>query len=94
MTDAWSGVDGTSTAIVRLTGDDRHERLCVLNYSRNGSQQGVRVRLLGRLQPASFVGGGGTAANAALLDVEHPTNTTEFTLPTFSTIAIVDLSRP
>ena len=45
---------GTSTAIAHLTGDGKHARLFVLSYSRNRSQPGLRVRVLGRYSPLKF----------------------------------------
>jgi hypothetical protein len=48
------------------------------------------VRLTGRYQPAGLAAYG-AAPDAALGDVRHPGRTTEFSLPAFSTIAVVDL---
>jgi hypothetical protein len=84
-------VYGTTTAIARLTGDGRHLRLFLLSYSRNRLQQDVRVRLLGRFRPVTSAAYSGTAAEPGLADVENPGTSTEFTLPMFNTIAIVDL---
>jgi hypothetical protein len=86
---------GTSTVIAHLTGDGKRARLFLLSYgSRNrrqdGSQQGVRVRVLGRYQPVKFAAFG-AAQDAMVMDVEHPGNTTEFSVPTFTTSAIIDL---
>ncbi len=82
---------GTSTAIARLTGDGGHLRLFLLSYSRNRIQQDVRVRLLGRFRPVTSAAYSATTPEVKLRDVEHPGKSTEFTLPTFNTIAIVDL---
>jgi len=85
-------VYGTNTAIARLTGDGRRMRFVLLSYSRNRLQQDVRIRLLGRYEPSAFAAFG-AAADARLADVEHLGSVTEFTLPGFSTIAIVDLTK-
>lgn len=81
---------GTTTVIAHLTGDEKRVRLVLLSYSRNRAQPGVRVRLLGRYRPAKFAAYG-TAPDATLADIEHPENATEFSIPDFNTIAIVDL---
>jgi hypothetical protein len=83
---------GTNTAIAHLTGDARRARLFLLSYSRNRMQQGIRVRVAGRYKPAKF-SAYGAAANAQLVDVDNPGNATEFSIPQFSTIAIVDLDK-
>jgi hypothetical protein len=84
---------GTSTVIAHLTGDDTRTRLHLLSYSRNRHQASVRVRVLGRYQPAS-VAAFGASAGAVLADVRQLENAaTEFSVPPFSTIAIVDLDR-
>jgi hypothetical protein len=82
---------GSTTAIAHLTGTGDRVRLFLLSYSRNGTQPGLRVRLLGRYQPTG-VALYGAAADAPLVDLRHPGRATEFSLPTFSTIAIVDLA--
>lgn len=82
---------GTNSAIARLTGDGRHLRLVLLSYSRNRVQQDVRVRLLGRFRPSASAIYAGGALEPKLTDVEYPDGSTEFTLPMFNTIAIVDL---
>jgi hypothetical protein len=87
---------GTSTTIARLTADGKRARLYLLSYSRargqqSGNQQpGVRIRLLGRYRPLQFAAYG-AAGDAKLADVENPGNATEFTIPAFNTIAIIDL---
>lgn len=81
---------GSTTAIVHLTGNGTRARLYVLSYSRNRSQTGLRIRMLGRHRPAGFAAYG-AAPGAKLTDVQNPGKTTEFSLPAFSTIAIVDL---
>jgi hypothetical protein len=93
-------VYGTNTAIVHLTGTRERARLFVLAYGGNRrrpardqqrDQQNVRLRVLGRYTPASFAAFG-AAADAALIDVENPGNTTEFSLPPFSTFALINLN--
>jgi hypothetical protein len=99
-------VYGTSTVVARLTGDGKQARLYLLSYGgrrqggggrgtaeqRGGPQpvQGIRVRVLGRYQPTRFAGYD-AGPDAKLTDVENPENTTEFSMPSFTTIAIVDL---
>jgi hypothetical protein len=84
---------GTSTAIVRLTGDGTRARLHLVSYSRNRNQPSIRVRVLGRYRPAA-VAAFGAPPDAAVTDLRHPDDAaTEFSLPPFSTIAIVDLER-
>ena len=55
-------------------------------------QQGIRVRVLGRYKPLS-VAAYGAPAETTLADVDHPGDATEFTMPPFRTLAIVDLER-
>ena len=81
---------GTNTTIARLTGDAKRARVVLLSYSRNRVQQGVRVRVLGRYRPVKFAAFG-TVPAAQLADTDNPGNATEFSVPQFSTIAIVDL---
>jgi hypothetical protein len=82
---------GTSTVIAHLTGDARRARLYLLSYSRNRNQGEIRVRVRGRYQPESLAAYG-APPDANLLDVRNPGNTTEFSIPAFNTIAIVDLT--
>ncbi len=90
---------GTSTVIAHLTGDGKRARLYLLSYTRSRGQQGgnqqignqpagIRVRVLGRYRPSVAAYG---APDAKLIDVENPGNATEFTLPAFNTLAIIDL---
>ena len=89
---------GSSTVIAHLTGDGKRARLYLLSYSRGGGRgqgggggnQSIRVRVLGRYQPVKFAGYG-SAAGAALADIENPGNTTEFSIPVFNTLAIIEL---
>jgi hypothetical protein len=66
-------------------------RVVVLSFARNrGTQRDVRLRLLGRHRPVS-VAAYGTLPGASLADVANPDGGTEFTLPPFNTIAVIDL---
>ena len=56
----------------------------------NAGAQAIRVRLLGRYQPAKFAAYGGNP-EAKVSDVRHPGTTTEFWVPDFNTCAIIDL---
>lgn len=90
-------VYGTSSVVAHLTGDSRRARLYLLSYSGSSRMQGrnlqpVRVRLLGRYEPTHVAVDNGPA-DAQLSDVDHPGNATEFSLPPFATLAIVDLAR-
>jgi hypothetical protein len=89
-------VYGTSTVIVHLTGDGERARFFALAYGgsrRQGREQrNVRIRVLGRYTPSSF-GAFGGAPDAKLIDVENPGPATEFSLPAFTTFALVDLKR-
>jgi hypothetical protein len=81
---------GTNTTIAHLTGDDKRARLVLLSYSRNRTQPGVRVRVLGRYKPPKLAAYG-TAEGALLTDIDDSGNAMEFSVPQFSTIAIIDL---
>jgi hypothetical protein len=81
---------GTNTVIARLTGDTQHVRLVLLSYSRNRQQQDVRIRLLGNYEPTALAAYA-APADARLEDVQHVDGATEFSVPFFNTIAIVDL---
>ncbi len=81
---------GANTTIAHLTGDGKHARLVLLSYSRNRTQPGVRVRVLGRYQSPKLAAYG-TVEGAALTDLDNSGNAIEFSIPQFSTIAIVDL---
>lgn len=83
---------GTNTTIARLTGDGRRTRLALLSYGRNRIQQDVRVRLLGNCQPRTLAAYG-APPETRLQDIQHVDGATEFSIPMFSTIAIVDLDR-
>jgi 6-phosphogluconolactonase len=85
---------GTSTVLARLTGSGGRARLSLLSFARNrqqtGGPQAMRVRLVGRYRPTRFAAYG-AAEGAELGDLRHPGNTTEFWVPDFSTLAVVDL---
>ena len=87
---------GTSGMIARLTGEGKHARLYLLSYGRGrgqgrgGQQSTIRIRVLGRYQPAHFLAYG-AANDAKLVDVENPGNTTEFSVPVFNALAVIDL---
>jgi hypothetical protein len=86
---------GTNTVIAHLTGEGKHARLFLLSYGRargggGGGQQSIRVRVLGTYQPVKFAGFG-AADDAKLTDVENPGDGTEFSVPNFNTVAIIDL---
>lgn len=88
---------GTSTVIARLTGEGRRARLYLLAFDRNRRRQAddpqvIRVRLLGRYRPTTFAPYG-AGSEAALTDLRHDGNTTEFWVPSFNTIAIIDLDE-
>lgn len=94
-------VYGTSTVIAYLTGDAKHARLCLLSYARSRGRQAavqqqqqpeIRIRLLGRYRPSKFAAYGG-AADASLVDVENLGKITEFTVPPFRILAVIDLDR-
>ena len=98
---------GTSSVVARLIGDGKRARLYLLSYGgrrggggggggggqggRGPQVQGIRVRVLGRYQPTR-VAAFGAAPDAALIDVENPGNATEFSVPSFTTVAIIDLN--
>jgi hypothetical protein len=87
---------GTSTVIARLTGDGKRARLYLLSFERGRRQQqgpnpqAIRVRLRGRYTPAKFAAYA-APPDAALTDLRHVGNTTEFWVPSFSTSAVIDL---
>jgi hypothetical protein len=86
---------GTNTVIARLTGDRTRARLSLLSYAagrrqQRGNLQAMRVRVLGRYQPT--LAAYGADQDAALTDIRHPENATEFWVPDFNVIAIIDLT--
>jgi hypothetical protein len=87
---------GTSTVIARLTGDKERARLHLLNFANRrqqpGGDQALRVRVLGRYKPTT-VAAYGASPGATLADLRNPGDTTEFWVPDFSVVAIIDLER-
>ncbi len=96
---AWVGDDnrlvrvfGSTTLIAHLTGDGTRVRLFLLSYSRSRAQMaGAIVRLKGMYEPSHFAAFG-AAPGDGLTDLQHPGNATEFTLPGFDTLAIIDFT--
>jgi hypothetical protein len=85
---------GTNTVIARLTGDRTRARLFLLSYAASRRQQrdnlqAMRVRVLGRYQ--ATLAAYGAEQDTALTDIRHPDTATEFWVPDFSVIAIIDL---
>lgn len=86
---------GSNTTIARLTGDGKKARLYLLNYRQGRGQRGggtmpsVRLRVRGRYQPR--FAGHGAAPGAKLTDIEHPDGATEFWVPDFRILAVIDL---
>lgn len=87
-------VYGTSTVLARLTGSGGAARLSLLSFSRRrqetGGSQAMRVRIVGRYRPTRFAAYG-IAEGTELGDLRHPGNTTEFWVPDFNTLAVIDL---
>jgi hypothetical protein len=83
---------GATTVIAHLTGDANRTRLYLVAYGRGRMQDEVRVRLLGRYRPDTFAAYG-AAPDSKVTDVENPDGATEFTVPGFSRIAVVELKR-
>jgi hypothetical protein len=95
---------GTSTVLARLTGNGQRARLYLLAFDRGrppsraalasarqaDDPQAIRVRVLGRYRPVKLAAYG-AAPDASLTDLRHIGNTTEFWVPSFNAIAIVDL---
>jgi hypothetical protein len=84
-------VFGSNTMIVHLTGDGTKARLYLLSYGRRRNQQSeeVRVRVLGRWRAPKVAAY--AAPEAQLADVQTLPDATEFTVPLFRVLAIVDL---
>jgi hypothetical protein len=87
---------GTSTVIARLTGDEDRARLHLLNFAnrrqQSAGEQALRVRVLGRFKPTKLAAYG-AAGGATVTDVRNPGDTTEFWVPDFAVVAIIDLER-
>jgi hypothetical protein len=89
---------GSSTAVARLEGDGKRARLYLLDYGGPrdrgmgaGDVQSLRVRVAGRYRPAK-VSLYDAKPEAQLTDVENPGNSTEFWVPAFTTLAVIDLA--
>lgn len=90
-------VYGTNTTIAHLTGDGRKARLFLLSYARRRDGRGraqppqeIRIRVRGRYRPTGFAAYS-ASDDAKLADVENLGSVTEFTVPPFRILAIVDL---
>jgi hypothetical protein len=83
---------GATTVIAHLTGDARRTRLYLIAYGRGRMQDELRVRLLGQYRPLSLAAYG-ASPDSKVSDVEHPDRATEFTVPAFSRICVVDLEK-
>ena len=80
-------VYGSDVVIGRLTGDQSKARLHLLNYGAR-TVEGLRVRLLGEYKSARLSMPGG---DANVSDLVAADGSTEFTIPTLDTYAIIDL---
>jgi hypothetical protein len=78
---------GSEVVIARLTGDESHARLHLLNYSPR-KVEGLRVRVRGAYQTARLSSPG---APPAVSDFQSADGVTEFSLPILETYAIIDL---
>ncbi|MDZ4800935.1 MAG: hypothetical protein SGI92_22480 [Bryobacteraceae bacterium] len=81
---------GTYTVLVNLTGDNRHSRLHLVNYSRRPVKD-VRVRVLGSYRKVRLSEANDAKQTAA--DVIVVNGATEFTVPALKTYAVVDLEN-
>lgn len=83
-------VFGSETVICRLTGDERHIRLHLINYG-GRDIEGLRIRVRGSYaNGASHVAGVG---RVPLQDHVIESGSTEFSVPRLTTYAVVDLAR-
>jgi hypothetical protein len=81
---------GSEVVIGRLTADEGHARLQLLNYG-GRTIEGLRVRVRGEYAVVrTWAAGGGTLD---LTDKTATAGATEFSLPTLETYAVVDLDR-
>jgi hypothetical protein len=78
---------GSDVVIARLTGDRSQARLHLLNYG-GKTVEGLRVRLLGEYRNAKL---SMPAGDAKVSDLVAAGGSTEFTIPTLDTYAIIDL---
>jgi hypothetical protein len=82
-------VYGSEVVIARLTGDGRRIRLHLINYG-GREIEGLRVRVGGAYTTGhAWVAGAG---RAPLVDHMVADGATEFSLPTFGTYAVIDLT--
>jgi hypothetical protein len=79
---------GTYTVLVNLTGDHGRARLHMVNYARRPVKD-VRVRVLGEYGSVQLAEG--NDPNAIAKDVVVVDRGTEFTVPSITTYAVVDL---
>lgn len=79
---------GSYTVIARLTGDERTARLFLLNYSRRPAQE-VRVRVRGRYTSATLHEA--HDPDQRVTDVLVEPGAIEFTAPSITTLAVIDL---
>jgi hypothetical protein len=79
---------GTNVVLARLTGDPKHTRLHLLNYSGN-AVKGIRVRLLGVYDHADLAAFDHDSLKVQDYTVEE--GATEFSVPEISAYAVVDL---
>lgn len=80
---------GTDVVLGHLEGDARHTRLHLVNYS-NHDVSGARVRVLGAFPSTKVTALG--QPDLALKDVTLAEGGTEFTIPTLTRYAVVDLT--
>jgi hypothetical protein len=81
---------GSDVVLGRMTGDDSHVRLHLINYG-DAEIHALRVRVLGAY-PKNKLSAFDLPA-AVLTDVDVADGATEFTLPLMKTYAVVDLYR-
>ncbi len=79
---------GTNVVLGRLTGDQKHARLHLLNYSGN-AVKGLRVRVLGAYDHADLAAFDHDSVKLRDYAVEE--GATEFSIPEISAYAVVDL---
>ena len=81
---------GSEVVIARLTADNRHARIYLLNYS-NRPVRGLRVRVKGTYAKGDLRVFGISDASPA--DWASDSGATEFTVPELGAFAVIDLSR-
>jgi hypothetical protein len=79
---------GSNVVLGRLTADEQHARVHLLNYGRN-TVKGLRVRVLGTYKEAKLAAFGHD--NAMVRDFIAQDGATEFTIPDLTTYAVVEL---